>query len=450
VPSPNNATIQKVFIFPSGLIRIQPGQQVFANLTEAINFGGNETFLLETNISDNGLYLGSIAVIKSATNLSNLSEAVFMVAAGVSTNGITSNLTTIQQAFDISSIPQIITGTGAHSSLTIRRGSASDADVVFATQNGAGTNVLSISGNGLITASALTIDTNSLFVDAVNHRVGIGTTTPGAGLEVKGTAGNDIFKLTNSTGNVAFQIDNSTLNAKFWAGNATTPGISTTADTNTGFTWGNADDLYVLTGGSVKMKIDSNGNVGIGTTVPTAVLHLKAGTATANTAPLKFTSGALNTTAEAGAVEFLTDAFYGTITTGVIRKMFVMSVLGRVLGQSAANASIVTYTLGATDASFEVSSNILITTSNAEAFTVEVTYTDEGNTVRVLTLNFSHLNGTISPSISFTNGAVPYEGIPSHIRCKANTTITIGTVGDVGTFPGVVYNAEGIIKQIGN
>ena len=64
------------------------------------------------------------------------------------------------------------------------------------------------------------------------------------------------------------------------------------------------------------------GDVGIGQTSPTAVLHLKAGTATASTAPLKFTSGTLNTTAEAGAVEFLTDAFYGTITTGATRKTF--------------------------------------------------------------------------------------------------------------------------------
>ncbi|MEK7060227.1 MAG: hypothetical protein AAB970_01240, partial [Patescibacteria group bacterium] len=64
------------------------------------------------------------------------------------------------------------------------------------------------------------------------------------------------------------------------------------------------------------------GNVGIGTASPTAVLHLKAGTTAASTAPLKFTSGALNTTAEAGAIEFLTDAFYGTITTGAARKTF--------------------------------------------------------------------------------------------------------------------------------
>lgn len=55
---------------------------------------------------------------------------------------------------------------------------------------------------------------------------------------------------------------------------------------------------------SDKVTVLGNGNVGIGTITPTAVLHLKAGTATANTAPLKFTSGTNLTTAEAGVMEY--------------------------------------------------------------------------------------------------------------------------------------------------
>lgn len=47
---------------------------------------------------------------------------------------------------------------------------------------------------------------------------------------------------------------------------------------------------------------------------------IRAGTATAGTAPLKFTSGTLLSTAEAGAVEFNTDSLYFTITTGTVRK----------------------------------------------------------------------------------------------------------------------------------
>lgn len=58
---------------------------------------------------------------------------------------------------------------------------------------------------------------------------------------------------------------------------------------------------------------------------PTAKLHIGAGTTAAGTAPLKFTSGPLLTTAEAGGVEFLTDKYYGTITTGTARKEFTLN-----------------------------------------------------------------------------------------------------------------------------
>jgi len=58
---------------------------------------------------------------------------------------------------------------------------------------------------------------------------------------------------------------------------------------------------------------------------PTALLMLGAGTATANTAPLKFTSGTNLTSAEAGAVEFTGDDYYATITTGVARKGILLN-----------------------------------------------------------------------------------------------------------------------------
>ena len=69
----------------------------------------------------------------------------------------------------------------------------------------------------------------------------------------------------------------------------------------------------------------ANSRLGIGTASPSAKLTLGAGTAAAGTAPLKLTSGTLLTTAEAGAVEFLTDAFYATITTGAARKAVVLA-----------------------------------------------------------------------------------------------------------------------------
>jgi hypothetical protein len=66
-------------------------------------------------------------------------------------------------------------------------------------------------------------------------------------------------------------------------------------------------------------------NVGIAGASPTARLHLPAGTSATNTAPLKFTSGTLTTSAAAGQFEFLTDKIYFTVTTGAARKEIMLA-----------------------------------------------------------------------------------------------------------------------------
>jgi hypothetical protein len=63
-----------------------------------------------------------------------------------------------------------------------------------------------------------------------------------------------------------------------------------------------------------------SGNIGVAIASPTAKFHLPAGTAAANTAPLKLTAGVVNTTKELGAVEFIDDGtnghFYITLNVG--------------------------------------------------------------------------------------------------------------------------------------
>ena len=90
---------------------------------------------------------------------------------------------------------------------------------------------------------------------------------------------------------------------------------------------GNGGSLWRDNSGNLKAVISSNGlsyfnggNVGIGVSIPTAYLHLKAGTTAAGTAPIKLNSGSLMTVPEVGAIEFLNDNFYATITTGAVRK----------------------------------------------------------------------------------------------------------------------------------
>lgn len=119
--------------------------------------------------------------------------------------------------------------------------------------------------------------------------------------------------------------------------------------------------------------------------------------------------------------------------------------VGRSTSQTAAVASVAAYTNGAADGTFEVSANVRVVTATTHNFTVEVTYTDEGNTARTMTLAFIVLAGTVTTAIANAAGAVPYAGIPVHIRVKASTAITIKTTG---TFTTVNYNVEGVIKQI--
>lgn len=82
---------------------------------------------------------------------------------------------------------------------------------------------------------------------------------------------------------------------------------------------GTSNDIQFFTNGfnqaksSVELIIKGlTGNVGIKVQNPTAALHLPIGTAAANTAPLKFSSGTVQTTPEAGTQEYDGKVFYST------------------------------------------------------------------------------------------------------------------------------------------
>jgi hypothetical protein len=67
--------------------------------------------------------------------------------------------------------------------------------------------------------------------------------------------------------------------------------------------------------GTRRMTINSSGLVGIGVTNATASLHLVAGTASANTAPIKINSGTVMATPEDGCIEYNGTKWYTTIST---------------------------------------------------------------------------------------------------------------------------------------
>ena len=86
-PTATLASVQQVYIFQEGDVRIQYGQKYYNNLSEALTGLNSAAFVTEENISNNGLYLGSIAMIYGTTNLNNILQAVFVPSQGTTING---------------------------------------------------------------------------------------------------------------------------------------------------------------------------------------------------------------------------------------------------------------------------------------------------------------------------------------------------------------------------
>ena len=110
-------------------------------------------------------------------------------------------------------------------------------------------------GTGATITSKMTLD--------FSGNLGIGTSSPDANLTVNGAA-------------------------SFAAGTAALPSIARAGDLNTGIFFPAADTIAFSEGGAEAMRIDSSGNVGIGTSLPGAKLQVNAGTDTLKTLGTSF------------------------------------------------------------------------------------------------------------------------------------------------------------------
>ena len=144
---------------------------------------------------------------------------------------------------------------------------------------------------GVVNFSAdVAVNTNTLFVDVSEAKVGIGTTSPAYPLDVTGSAqlsGGDLILRSDST-------DADTQSIRFENASSDDRSAYIRADYSTNSS-GNATSLVFGTNpstgdGSDRMVISNTGNVGIGTTSPATALHIDSSGATALT--LQRNSGA--------------------------------------------------------------------------------------------------------------------------------------------------------------
>ena len=122
---------------------------------------------------------------------------------------------------------------------------------------------------------------NMLFVDAGTDRVGIGTSSPDTNLDIRDTGANNGGTLTLGTTNDTTGGDYGAI--QFYKADASGAGAGVTASITAtdGASSGANSELVFATGDSgsantERMRIDSSGNVGIGTTSPGAKLDVES------------------------------------------------------------------------------------------------------------------------------------------------------------------------------
>ena len=136
------------------------------------------------------------------------------------------------------------------------------------------------------TFGGLTVDTNTLFVDSANNRVGIGTTSPDVELDVTG----DMVVGTSGTegGQVTLRNpDGTSEGGTLDVSSANNLRLFQTVNNSTmqiGQLGGTGGTVTFSTSGAERMRIDAVGHVGIGTSSPAQVLHVQdSGTNAAGT-----------------------------------------------------------------------------------------------------------------------------------------------------------------------
>lgn len=204
--------------------------------------------------------------------------------------------------------------------------------------------------------------------------------------------------------------------------------------------------LNVGNAGATKaITILNNGNVGINITNPTAKLHLKAGSTSPGTAPLKIESGYLLTDIEDGAIEYDGMYFYGTNQDTRQPFSFRNHSHGYITWDGrinfTANLVVVTGTDGYITTRVAGTSNQFLNGLSQWATPINTTYdifttTLNGlvpKTITSSTSKFLRADGQwAAPIVIDASSFVPYIGATSDVTLSTRKLFTYGGIG-IGT-----------------
>jgi hypothetical protein len=224
---------------------------------------------------------------------------------------------------DLDSVDAIFAAAGTGTSVGLNVGSGKTITLAGTTKFAGST-----SGTTTVQATAVAGTTTLTLPAATDTLVGKATTDTLTNKTLTGAVMNGTLGATTPSTVAATSITASTTFgvtgvATFSAGTAALPAITTTGDTNTGIFFPAADTIAFTEGGAESVRIDSAGNVGIGTASPTSssVLDVVSGGNTfprvrssiGSSAALFFQNSDTGTTTSDGMYVGITSAEEGVI-----------------------------------------------------------------------------------------------------------------------------------------
>jgi hypothetical protein len=181
----NSATNMRLYLFNSGFLTIQYGQQIYASLAGAQAGVVTEPFIREKLSLENGVLIAVLSVKGNATDLTNPTHAVFFSASkfGEINVGVGGTQTsTLQSVYDNSTQPQILLAS-ALGALQIRDAATPIAAPLFEVLDSGGNNIFKVEDPDVTIDGNLTI--TGLVQSGVATVTGLTTTDT---LKVTGSA----------------------------------------------------------------------------------------------------------------------------------------------------------------------------------------------------------------------------------------------------------------------